>query len=112
MILSSQTVDTIYRLNGSDLTYHMEDYLHLLSRWEPYLFSPEGVRRYGHYYSSEDTIFCLITMVLWNTDPQTALLLSGTRGISILTNTICGNPRFDSHKWTMAGTSTTSYPSV
>lgn len=39
MILGSGSIDSIIRLRGSDLTYHMEDVMLLLARWYPLLFS-------------------------------------------------------------------------
>jgi len=42
MILGAKAVDVIYRLRGSDLTYHIEDCLYLISKWEPEIFSQRG----------------------------------------------------------------------
>lgn len=39
MILGSGLVDSIIRLRGADLTYHPDDVLLLLARWDPELFS-------------------------------------------------------------------------
>jgi hypothetical protein len=39
MILGANAVDTIIRLRGSDLTYHLEDVLWLLANWDPDVFS-------------------------------------------------------------------------
>lgn len=43
MILGSKGVDSIYRLRGSDLYYHIDDILHIISRWNPELFSQRGL---------------------------------------------------------------------
>ena len=42
LILGENHVDVIYRVRGSDITYHIEDILYLLSRLEPDLFSQRG----------------------------------------------------------------------
>lgn len=39
MILGANAVDSIIRLRGSDLTYHLDDVLWLLSKWDPDVFS-------------------------------------------------------------------------
>src|SRR5205807_9826639 len=39
MILGAGKADTIVRLRGSDLTYHLDDVLLLLARWDPAVFS-------------------------------------------------------------------------
>ena len=39
MILGANAVDSIIRLRGSDLTYHLDDVLWLLSKWDPDMFS-------------------------------------------------------------------------
>ena len=39
MILGAEAVDAIVRLRGSDLTYHQDDVLLLLAKWDPELFS-------------------------------------------------------------------------
>ena len=43
MILGAGAVDVIYRLRGSDLTYHLEDCLLVVSKWEPEIFSQRGL---------------------------------------------------------------------
>ena len=43
MILGSKAVDVIYRLRGSDLTYHIEDCLFVISKNDPEIFSPRGL---------------------------------------------------------------------
>ncbi len=43
MILGAEAVDVIYRFRGSDLTYHLNDCLFVISRWEPDIFSPRGL---------------------------------------------------------------------
>lgn len=43
MILGSKGIDSIYRLRGSDLYYHIDDILHIISRWNPELFSQRGL---------------------------------------------------------------------
>lgn len=126
MVLGSQTVDTISRFKGSDLTYHMEDCLYLFYIWEPYLFSPAGAlrlralaseqaRRYGDSCSAEDTIFHLITYGLMEHGlPNFVFIVLNSRykyPNQHHTNTTCGNPRSDSHKRTVAGTLATSSPS-
>lgn len=47
MILGEHHVDVIYRLRGSDITYHLEDVLYLLSELEPSLFSSRGIINLG-----------------------------------------------------------------
>jgi len=42
MVLGAEAVDVIYRFRGSDLTYHLNDCLFLISQWEPDLVSPAG----------------------------------------------------------------------
>lgn len=42
LILGAGAVDVIYRLRGCDLTYHVEDLLYLMSRFDPYFFSERG----------------------------------------------------------------------
>lgn len=42
MILGEGYIDTIYRLRGTDLVYHTEDCLFVISRLEPQIFSTQG----------------------------------------------------------------------
>lgn len=42
LLLGTGAVDTIYHLRGADLTYHVEDLLYLMSRWDGHLFSERG----------------------------------------------------------------------
>lgn len=41
-ILGSTDIYEIYRIKGSDIQYHLEDVLYVLSIWEPTLFSERG----------------------------------------------------------------------
>lgn len=41
-LLAHGSVDTVYRLRGSDLLHHMEDVLYLASLWDADLFSERG----------------------------------------------------------------------
>jgi hypothetical protein len=43
MILGAGAVDFIYRLRGSDLYYHTEDCLYVISKWNPSIFSQRGL---------------------------------------------------------------------
>lgn len=43
MILGSNGVEAIYRLRGTDLYYHIDDILYIVSRWNPELFSQRGL---------------------------------------------------------------------
>jgi len=43
MILGTGNVDTIYRLRGSDLYYHMDDCLFVISRLDPCVYSHRGL---------------------------------------------------------------------
>ncbi|GEM_PF-1321400 len=45
MILGAKAVAVIYRMRGGDLTYHLADSLYLISRYEPQLFTADGLRR-------------------------------------------------------------------
>lgn len=42
MILGADAVHTMYRLKGSDITYHLDDVLFVLSFFEPEIFSERG----------------------------------------------------------------------
>ena len=41
-ILGDTDVYGMYRINGADIQYHLEDVLYILSIWEPQLFSERG----------------------------------------------------------------------
>lgn len=42
-ILGGKHVDSMYRLRGSDITYHLDDVLYILCQLEPGLFSTRGL---------------------------------------------------------------------
>lgn len=42
-ILGGKHVDSMYRLRGSDITYHLDDVLYILCQLEPGLFSARGL---------------------------------------------------------------------
>lgn len=43
MILGAGAVDVVYHLRGADLTYHLEDCLYIISKWESDIFSKRGI---------------------------------------------------------------------
>ena len=47
MILGADKADTMYRLRGSDITYHINDVLYALSQWSPTIFSQRGYINLG-----------------------------------------------------------------
>lgn len=53
MILGENHVDSIYRLRGSDINYHIEDVLYLILSLEPTLFSERGFKNLNLLSSSE-----------------------------------------------------------
>lgn len=53
MILGSSDINEIYRLRGSDLTYHMNDILYIISKYIPHIFSERGLINLGHLASKE-----------------------------------------------------------
>ena len=53
LLLGTGAVDTIYHFRGSDLTYHLEDLLYLMSRWDPHLFSERGTINLGKLASEQ-----------------------------------------------------------
>jgi hypothetical protein len=57
MILGAEAVDTVYRLRGSDLYYHMPDCLFVLSKLEPWLFSDRGLANLERLASKEARAF-------------------------------------------------------
>ena len=44
MILGGEFVDSIYRLRGCDIHYHIEDLLYLMSCLDPKIMSERGIR--------------------------------------------------------------------
>src|SRR6185437_14036254 len=42
MVLGDHHLDAMYRIRGSDITYHLDDVLYLLSVLEPNLFAPRA----------------------------------------------------------------------
>ena len=60
MILGAKAVDVIYRLRGSDLTYHIEDCLYLISKWEPEIFSQRGKINLEILASKKKKIFAIL----------------------------------------------------
>ena len=42
ILLAECFADTIYRLRGKSGSWHLEDSLYVMSRWDPYLFSDRG----------------------------------------------------------------------
>lgn len=57
MILGAEAVDTIYRLRGADLYYHMEDCLFVISKLDPWLFSDRGLANLDRLASDEARSF-------------------------------------------------------
>ena len=73
MILGAGAVDVIYRLRGSDLTYHLEDCLFLASQWDPEIFSERGLINLERLASDEVRSYKLRkddTMVMIEYRPQ------------------------------------------
>ena len=52
MILGGGHVDSIFRFRGCDLTYHLEDLLFIVSRYEPNIFSKRGLLNLSNLASS------------------------------------------------------------
>lgn len=52
MILGSSEVGSIYRLRGADITYHINDVLFVISRYNPEIFSIRGIRNLNSLASS------------------------------------------------------------
>ena len=55
IIIGDVFVDSIYRLRGSDITYHIEDLIYIISLWNPELFSTRSHIVLGQLKSSEVT---------------------------------------------------------
>jgi len=53
MILGANEVDAIYRIRGSDITYHVEDIIYIISQWNPEIFSSRGLINLDILASSE-----------------------------------------------------------
>ena len=77
MILGAGAVDAIYRLRGSDLVYHLEDCLYIISKWNPSIFSQRGLinlttlasdeARYRHF---DDDVNALVPYWKDSTGPE------------------------------------------
>ena len=53
MILGATNINTIYRLRGSDLTYHINDVLYVIANYTPDIFSGRGVLNLKQLASKE-----------------------------------------------------------
>jgi len=57
LILGNEVVDVLYRLRGSDLTYHIEDLLFLMSQADPDFFGDRGKQNLTRLASDEARAF-------------------------------------------------------